>query len=449
MGDVENIVDVQVNTLTPGVERAGFGKVLILSGTANFGGPKTKTYGSLEELAADFPAGTPEYLQGRAVFAQRPRPSELGIAQLTAGARPVMRWSIGVVQSVDATNYRVSYNGTVYTFLSVTAVEADILAGIAAMLNAADGNSSASVVGSAVVMVLSTAGDWKDLHILPPDGSDNIKEAAKWLSLTMDAVEPATAWATELASIRDEDDSWYWPVHPWPSKALNLAIAAYTETIEKFAMCETPDTASITAAAGGTDVMQAAETLAYRNSALIYHSKPSEMVAAAAAGKLAALDPGSYTAKFRQLRGCTGDKLTTTHTTNVKNKHGNRFSPVLGVSILQEGYTPSGEFIDVIHGIHWFMARVRENTFRLYLDALKVPFDDAGFALVEAELRGVIEEGESFKFFSDEEDPLIIMPRAVSATPEQRAARDMPPIEATIKLAGAVHFSHLRASIVP
>lgn len=445
--EIKEIVDMEVNRETVAIERAGFGTALLLSGTATWP-ERTRSYASIDDVEVDFAVGTYEQAEAAAYFRQEPKPELLIIGRLVAGARPVMRWSITVTLVANATAYKVEYNGTVYTYTSdADATEAEILAGLAAALDAADGVSSAAVVGSAVVMTLATAGAWKRLRILDTNGLE--KDATKWLGLTMDAVEPGTTWASELTAIREEDDSWYWLINPWPSKALNLAIAEYIETREKVAILDTHDSAGATAAPGGSDMMQAAETAAYDHTALIWGADNGDRRAAGLTGRLAAWDPGSYTAFLKTIKGCTASVLTTTMRNNIKGKTGNYLTSIAGKAVLREGWVSSGEFIDVIHGLHWFVARVREDFVELVMNSLKVAHDDDGYARFESRLRANIEEGESMGLFSDEEDPVIIMPRSKAATTLQRQTRTMPPITGTIKLASAVHYTHLRLTVQP
>lgn len=444
--EIKEIIGLEVTREDTSIERAGFGTAMLLSGTATWP-ERTRSYASIDDVEVDFAVGTYEQAEAAAYFRQDPKPEQLIIGRLVAGARPTMRWSITVTLAATATNYKVEYDGTVYTFTSVTAVEADILAGIAAMLDAADGASSAAVVGSAVVMTLSTAGAWKRLRILDTNGLE--KDATKWLGLTMDAVEPGTTWASELTAIREENDSWYWLINPWPSKALNLAVAEYIETREKLAILDTHDSAGATAVAGGTDMMQAAKTAAYDHSAFIWGADNGDRRAAGLTGRLAAWDPGSYTAFLKTIKGCTASVLTTTMRNNIKAKTGNYLTTIAGKAVLREGWVASGEFIDVIHGLHWFVARVREDFVALIMNSLKIPYDDDGFSRFEARLRANIEEGESLGLFSDEEDPILVVPRAKDATDLQRSTRTMPPITGTIKLASAVHYTHLRLTVQP
>jgi len=102
---LSDIVQVNVSTQSPGVTRAGFGVPLILSQTASWT-EHSRSYTSLTGVAADFPAGTPEYSAASKVFSQNPRPAKLRIGR--ASTNPVsQRWAVGVITAAVGVVYKL------------------------------------------------------------------------------------------------------------------------------------------------------------------------------------------------------------------------------------------------------------------------------------------------------------------------------------------------------
>ncbi len=93
-------VTVSITSDSVGVQRAGFGKPLILSYNATFS-ERTRTYSSLSELAVDFATTTVEYLCASQIFAQEPCPEEIMIGR---GALPPT-----VVQTIEVQTVRTNH----------------------------------------------------------------------------------------------------------------------------------------------------------------------------------------------------------------------------------------------------------------------------------------------------------------------------------------------------
>ena len=56
------------------------------------------------------------------------------------------------------------------------------------------------------------------------------------------------------------------------------------------------------------------------------------------------------------------------------------------MNITSKGVTTTGEYIDILQGQYYLKAHITENVFALLARLPKVPFTDAGIALVVAEI---------------------------------------------------------------
>ena len=110
------------------------------------------------------------------------------------------------------------------------------------------------------------------------------------------------------------------------------------------------------------------------------------------------------------------------------------------------------EFIDIIHGVDWLQARMEERIFSRLVNLPKVPFTNAGIAIIENEIRAVLENGIRVGLLSpDPIDPtsddrkrrtqpyIITVPQATEVPVNDRAERHLTGITFEARVAGAVH----------
>lgn len=86
---VSRVVDVTLSKLDRFATRQGFGVPLVITSVAQANKvdatTRTKVYGSMEEVAADFTASTEAYKAALAMFSQNPRPRQIKIGYIAPG----------------------------------------------------------------------------------------------------------------------------------------------------------------------------------------------------------------------------------------------------------------------------------------------------------------------------------------------------------------------------
>ncbi|QBO37279.1 DUF3383 family protein [Periweissella cryptocerci] len=103
---------------------------------------------------------------------------------------------------------------------------------------------------------------------------------------------------------------------------------------------------------------------------------------------------GSLTWKaVHDLVGVTPQTFTEAQYTAIKTARGIVYVTKTGAPQSSEGWTLSGEFIDVVHGDQWMKVRLMGALQQLITDENKVPFNPRGIALVQATITEVLNEG--------------------------------------------------------
>lgn len=249
--------------------------------------------------------------------------------------------------------------------------------------------------------------------------------------------------AADLTAVRtnvDGNDNWYLALLDSYGQAEIEAFAALIEatgTPAKAYFFATSDEDCLTTAVD--DVFSNLQSSAYVRTMGIWHETPGDAIEAGWAGVGLPKDPGSITWNLKTIAGAAVSTLTTSEKSNVQGKDGNYYIRIAGVNLTQTGITPGNDFFDVTRGIDFIAARLGENIF-FRLQALdKVPFTDAGIAIVENEVRGVLLLGVSQSIFTADPEPTVTVPRANDVDTVDRANRLLPDVNFTAQLAGAIH----------
>ncbi len=247
--------------------------------------------------------------------------------------------------------------------------------------------------------------------------------------------------ATDLSELLTADPDWYALAIDSNSQAEIVAAAAWVETRRRLFVAQTAD-AGCGDPAVTTDVMSAVKAASYGYTTVWFHAaigRSDGWVAAGLLGNRLPADPGSDTWAFKTLAGVTVLGVSTTARAAILAKNGNVYERKNGVAVSFPGKVALGEWVDVVRGLDWCRARMQEDLFALQRANEKVSFTDEGARLVAAAIFGVLSEGVNNKLFTDDPKPVVTVPRARAVSSANRSARNLPSVEFTAYLAGAVH----------
>jgi hypothetical protein len=439
---LSDIAVISITSDTPGVTAAGFGTPLVLAADATFT-ERVRTYTDLTGLVADFATTTATYKQVSALFSQNPRPVSVKVGRLAN--KPTQSWTIdlGSAGILASTKYQIQVLGptggvqqAVYT-TDGSPTETELWGNLATNFNALTGPTvTATNAGpnTSLTLIADVAGTWHGIACLTPDSQ---YDAGVYLSVISDEADPGIA--ADLAAIASADNAWYAILCPFTSEAITDVIAIYAEANEKIFLADVQDSATVTAAVGGTDTTDDLKDAAYARTAPIYHPDNTAFAAAAWAGRVLPLDPGSETWMFKTLAGVPVYPITGTHQTNLEAKNCNYYYDIGGVHITKDGKVSSGSFIDFIRFRDWFKARLAERIFNRLASSSKIAYTDAGIAILEAEVRAQIKEGIAVGGISPDPAPTVTAPRARDASTADRSARLLRNLKFTFTYAGAIH----------
>jgi len=157
-------------------------------------------------------------------------------------------------------------------------------------------------------------------------------------------------------------------------------------------------------------------------------------------------DPGKETWMFATLAGITADDLTATERLNALAKNANVYSQfTTDIAKTEEGTVGVGEFIDVIRFVDFLHSDITVDVFSALINPpppmVKVPFTDAGIAVVDNALRGTLQrsttEGGDVRGLASFTTTVLSIADVSTA---DKAARLLRNVNFTGVLSGAIHL---------
>jgi len=434
MSLVDEIVQLTITVQDAALTADGFGTPLIMAHHSVYGPELVRSYSSTTAMTDDgFAATDPAVLTAAKIFSQNPK-----VSSIKVGKRSSTPSAQSIVMTVDsAVNgqlYTVNINGTDFDFTAVTAVAADIAAGLVSAINlGAEPVTATDNLDGTFDLDADVAGDIFTLAV-------NSRTLLQYNDQTADA-----GIAADYAAIKSEDSDFYGVLLEYCATAEVTALAAAVEADRKLFLAETADQSTLDADSGCLgEVLSLA---GYHRTSLIWSGSPQDSAGSAWMGNRFPSDPGSSTWAFKSLAGVTVDTLTDTERGNLEGNSVNYYVQAKGLSLTIGGYAASGRFLDITRGIDWLFSRLQERILSLLANTEKVPYTDAGVALVENSVRAQLREAVSQGVLAGDPEPTVSTPLVASVSSVDRANRLLPDVTFSGQLAGAIHSIEIDGTV--
>lgn len=444
MANIDRIVNVQISLNTNGVSKEGFSTMLVVGTHAN-NLNRVTTYTNINDLINDgFSTDDPIYRAVSAAFSQTPRPR-----QVKVGRRQVEDVNLSVNNVKDNTDYTITVSskdtdGTVdeeaYKYNSQTSATATkIVEGLQALM-ASDTAVTATVSG-------------EKLQLTAKSGKSFAIKISSNLSALL--TEPTEEIADTMSAVMASDSDFYGIVLASRDKDDIMAMAEWVETQTKLFGTSTAEQGAKDSETD-TDLLSMLKAKNYYRTFAFYHElADSEYLEAGVMARCFAIEPGGETWANKVLSGLTADNPTETEYLAISGKNGNTFETFRNKSITQNGKVAGDEWIDVIRFRDWLQEEITVNVFNLLINSDKVPYTDAGIALVENQIRQALLLGQRrggiapTEYDEDNNENLgftIEMPLAANIPANTKAQRLLEDVNFTARLAGAIHVVEITGS---
>lgn len=344
--------------------------------------------------------------------------------------------------------YRITINGINYDYTTLVTVQSglEVATALTDEINAAPQLVPVTATNNADGSITIVSDDQTQTFSLSvqPD----VVSIEKGLTLLpLVAVNPV---ADDLTAINNANNTWYALIATTRDVATVKSIAAWTEARIKLFGTASSDTNIINIPAGTDTTTIAAyfNQLGYVRTFVMYHQDADfDYPEAAWFGRVLPLEPGSETWKFKTLAGISYSNLTTTQSNTALAKKANTYEFVGGVGITANGTVAQGEYIDIIRGVDWLTARIQEFVFSVLVNNPKVPYTDAGIAVIESEVKRALSLGVSNDFLASDPAPRTTVPKAADVPPTDKANRILRNVKFNATLSGAIHAVVIRGTV--
>lgn len=442
MAKLDRIVDVQIALNTAGISKLGFSTMLIAGWTPVMLN-RVATVTSVDDmLEMGFAVDSEMYKAAQAAFSQTPRPRQVKLGRLNSNEYHVTTKLVeNDVYTVKFKWYDASFNVVekVASFTNTGTDKNAIITGLKTAVGA--------IVGLSAVVTI-TATDQLVIKV----GSTHVAVTTSE-NLSVDSVADGTI-ATGMTAIKAADNDFYGVVLASHDKKDILDMAAYVET-QTMLFGTSTDEPGAYAQASTDDVLSQLKNNEYYRTYCDVRKDASDYEEVAKMARCFAIDPGGETWALKSLAGVKTDGWTETEYTTIKNKNGNTYEKVRNISVTQNGKVVAGEWIDIIRFRDWLVEEIQTNVFTLLKNNDKVPYTDAGIAMVENVVRKALEDGQDRGGIApteydenNNENPgfVLTVPLASEITPTQKATRDLKDVKFTARMAGAIHTVEIKGS---
>lgn len=228
-------------------------------------------------------------------------------------------------------------------------------------------------------------------------------------------------------------------------------IAAWVEANERIFFNISNDTDCLVPATT-TDIMSAFQDKGYDRTLTFYSAEVDEYIDS---GAFAILATTSYrgtntlkTLKFKDVKGVTTQNIDPAQLKSIQDKNGNVLFTTASIRMIDAGRTAAGSWIDEVVGTDALTEEIRVRVFGLLSRvSTKIPYNEKGMGLLEAEVAGSLEQYVRNGFLTtrvDLEGDLlpaytISHTAVILASTADKSARIAPDIEFEARLAGAIH----------
>lgn len=246
----------------------------------------------------------------------------------------------------------------------------------------------------------------------------------------------------ELNDLVQLHNDWYWLVYaPREQETDDLTeLANWVAGAGKFAVLtnQAGEPATIVA-----ELKAAATAMEASRVVLFAHTSPEAYPDSALVGRMAPLQPGSATFKFKSLDGVPEAEFGTTEILELHDAGIITYVRKFGVLQTSEGFVSDKTYADIQLAKDWLKARMEERISRVLFINEKIPYDNIGIAQVVDPIRATLKQATGMGIVARGDDGgglfEVRAPRREDIDPNDRANRILPDVYWDAILAGAIH----------
>ncbi|MDF0501626.1 DUF3383 domain-containing protein [Burkholderia cenocepacia] len=483
---VSRLINVTINLAALAAQGANMNTGLILGPSAIIDtNERARSYGSINDVMADFGTNTPEYFAAALYFNQVPQPQQLMIGRwaktatsgsLRGGVLSTAQQDMTVWKAVTAGAFNITIDGTAKTVTALDFSAQTNLNGVATVINAKLTGATIAWNGTQFVVTSGTSGTSSTVGYATAPGSGT--DVSSMLGLTSNlAGTPSAGIAPEqpvdaAAVFLDRFANQFLGLDFADASitdAQHLAVAALIEADQRHIYGITTQNPQVLDSTVSTDIASKLQALKLKYTILQYSSSTPYAVSSLLGRLLTVNFDGNNTTitlMFKQEPSVAAEQLTSTQANTLQAKNCNVFVNYSNdTSIIQYGVTPSGIYVDSVYNAIWFRNRIETDVYNLlYQSPTKIPQTDGGNAQIAATIAAACEAGVNNGYLApgvwnsagfgalNQGDTLakgyyVYQPAIATQSQADREARKSVVFQVAGKEAGAIHGADILVNI--
>jgi hypothetical protein len=430
---ISSVASVTVTRATRTPTRVGFGTLAVFAyHTHNV--DVYREYSDLSEMVTDgFSTFEPAYLMASSAFQQNPRPESILVVRALAGAQTS---DVVITDATEGNHIKISVRAPstgVWTDIDYTILPA----------------ASTTTVATAVELLIDavtgvdSSPSTDTITITPTTATESVF-FRDLVGCTLLDNTPDPGYSAGLTTLINSGADFFWVATEHNSPLAVTAMRVACETARRVYGWQTQN--SVEKTASGT-LFAAQLALSPDFGFGLFADDASEYQQAGAMAWAGTRDPGSYTLSAKTIKGATPVLLTTTESGYLDADNANYYQTIAnGIKGVQGtnggGVMSGGEFIDIIHGTEWWIARVREAILGVIASVDKVDYTDEGVRQLVAAVEGVNKQGIRNRLFAS---ATTTAEPVADQSAGDKGARHYPGIRVVATYAGAIHKTSISA----
>ena len=452
MANIDRIVKVDIALNTTGITSEGFSTAIVVGPHAYTTTRVLSIAGNADELLdLGFSSDDLIYKAVNSAFSQTPRPEVVKVGRIQCDtAKLALKTvpSVGLLYKFSINNVDDKGILNEHSYEYTAQASEDAKAVLTALSNAVMADGEVNTKYTATVVD-------ENLVIKVNDPSESFSLKAGSLTEISGFEASSLSLAENMALITAADNDFYGVAYTDHTDDAIMEMASWVESHKKLYITAT-NSAGAKNSEVDSDILTRLFDRNYYRTACWVHDDVSESLETAIMARCFSILPGGETWANKKLAGITTDKLTETEYNAVKAKNGNTFERFRNVAITQRGITAAGEWIDVIRFRDWLEETIKTEVFSTIINMDKLPYTDAGIAIIEGKINAVLELGQKRGGIApteyDEDGNknygfTVSVPKASSISANVKAQRILQDVKFTARLAGAIHAVEIKGSL--
>jgi len=435
-----NPIQITVSTSGPGLTRKSFGSPMVVGHHSNFPELYRRYSGAsaLTDIVADgFTVYDPIYKQVRGLLSANNKPEYVYVGRLPTAFSQTFDLTVKNAEVRAGQVYSfsiVSPDGTT-TAISYTAIAGDTGTTVAVALNTLI-NAVTDLSSTSSANVITVAADnTGELFLITGydiglvDYKDNTADSALVTEVTAIKNAGAESYGLLLADCC--------------SAARVMVLAAFVETQTDVLFVTSYDTDNQDS--GSTvSLSYQASNAGYDRTVVCCSDDQANDFAAAWVGDRFPYDAGSVNWAHTILSGVSGTSYSSSAIAAMDANNANYYVKVhTNTNAAYWGKAAGGEYIDIVRGIDWIIATMRENILSRFLAVKKIPYNNTGAEIISGGIEEALIEGEGNDFIDSEQPYTITYPDYREIPLATKQSRHYPDFKFKAYLVGAANTTSI------